>query len=110
MERVQRLRSKVRVVEGLADLFKALADDTRLKVIYALAEGELCVCDVVAVIGQSLAAASYHLRLLYRLGLVKYRREGKLVFYRLADERIGNFLKDVLNMRGVAGNGAENAV
>lgn len=86
-------------MEGAAELFKALADDTRLKIICALAEEELCVCDVAALIGQSLAAASYHLRLLYRLGLVKYRREGKLVYYRLADKRVGSLVKDAMKMR-----------
>lgn len=91
-EVVDRLRPELDRVAGLSELFKALADETRLKVIYALSRAELCVCDVAALIGGSKAAASYHLRLLYRLGLARCRREGKMVYYRLADPRVGAIL------------------
>ncbi|MFO7171617.1 MAG: metalloregulator ArsR/SmtB family transcription factor [Bacillota bacterium] len=89
---VDRLRPELDRVAGLSEVFKALADETRLKVIYALSRAELCVCDVAALIGGSKAAASYHLRLLYRLGLARCRREGKMVYYRLADPRLGAIL------------------
>ncbi len=82
---VERVRQNIDRMEGAGELFAALADDTRLKVMYALSQAELCVCDVAAVTGVSKAVASYHLRLLYRLGLARYRKDGRLVFYRLAD-------------------------
>lgn len=95
-EVVSRLKPLVDRIEGVAIIFKALADDTRVKVIYALSETELCVCDVAALIGGSKATASYHLRLLHHMGLAKYRKDGKLVYYRLADPHIGNLVREVL--------------
>jgi DNA-binding transcriptional ArsR family regulator len=95
-EAVSRLRPLMGQFEGLAEVFKALGDENRLKVIYALSQTELCVCDVAAVLGASKATASYHLRLLHHLGLAKYRKEGKLVFYRLADPHLGHMVEEVL--------------
>lgn len=97
---VSRLKPRVDQLEGVAAIFKALADDTRVKVIYAISEAELCVCDVAALIGGSKANASYHLRLLHHMGLAKYRKAGKQVYYRLADPRIGNVLREVLTYTG----------
>lgn len=95
-EAVNRLKPQVDRVEGIATIFKALADDTRVKVIFALSQAELCVCDVAALIGGSKATASYHLRLLHHMGLARYRKSGKLVYYRLADPHIGNLVQEVL--------------
>lgn len=76
-------------ISRMASLFKAIADETRLKVVYALSqEEELCVCDVANVTGSSLATASHHLRTLGRLNVVKYRKEGKLAFYSLHDAEV----------------------
>lgn len=73
----------------VADLFKALSDQTRLKIAYALLqEEELCVCDVAHIIGATTATVSHHLRLLRNLGIAKSRKEGKLVFYSLDDDHI----------------------
>ncbi|MCA1031710.1 metalloregulator ArsR/SmtB family transcription factor [Bacillus timonensis] len=73
----------------VAKMFKALADDTRIKIAYALCqEEELCVCDVANIVGSSTATASHHLRLLKNMGLAKYRKEGKLVFYSLDDDHV----------------------
>ncbi len=99
-ETVTRLKPQVKRIDGASRVFKALADDTRLKIVYALAETELCVCDVANLIEASKATASYHLRLLHHLGLAKYRKEGKLVYYRLADPRIGDLLREVLKDTG----------
>lgn len=104
-EVVKRLRPRVDKMEGAATVFKAMADDTRVKIIYALSEAELCVCDVAALIGSSKATASYHLRLLHYLGLVKYRKEGKLVYYRLVDPHIGNLVRQVINLTQQGTNG-----
>lgn len=77
----------------VAKVFKALSDDTRVKIAYALSlEGELCVCDVANIVGSTTATASHHLRLLKNLGLAKYRKEGKLVYYSLDDDHVKQLL------------------
>jgi ArsR family transcriptional regulator, lead/cadmium/zinc/bismuth-responsive transcriptional repressor len=74
---------------AVAQIFKALSDDTRIKIALALSyEDELCVCDVANIVGSTTATASHHLRLLRKLGLAKYRKEGKLVFYSLDDDHV----------------------
>ena len=72
----------------MAATFKALADPTRLRIISALAETELCVGDLAACLGMSASAVSHQLRRLRELGLVRNRRAGKHVFYTLADEHV----------------------
>ncbi|MEW8968701.1 ArsR/SmtB family transcription factor [Exiguobacterium alkaliphilum] len=75
-------------------LFKAFADSTRMKVLYVLTlEQELCVCDVAAVIGHSNATASHHLRTLLDQGLVKYRKDGKVVYYSLDDDHVRSLVE-----------------
>lgn len=92
-EKVDRMRAKVHEAAGVSKLFKALADETRAKIIYALAiEGELCVCDVANIIGSTVANASHHLRLLRNMGLAKPRKEGKLVFYSLDDDHVRHLI------------------
>ncbi|MFU0790545.1 ArsR/SmtB family transcription factor [Cerasibacillus sp. JNUCC 74] len=87
--KVNHIRPKVDKMEGVEQLFKALADATRLKIAYALTlERELCVCDVAHIIGATKATASHHLRLLRNMGLAKDRKEGKNVFYSLDDEHV----------------------
>lgn len=76
-------------IQGMIKMFKVLADETRMKIAFALCEeDELCVCDVANIIGSSLATASHHLRNLKQLGLAKYRKDGKLVFYSLEDDHV----------------------
>lgn len=88
VNRVQESVSKQNTM-AVSQLFKALSDDTRVKIVYALStEEELCVCDVANIIGSSTATASHHLRLLRNMGLAKYRKEGKLVFYSLDDDHV----------------------
>lgn len=88
-EVVKRTQPQVNTVSGVEQIFKALSDATRLKIIYALMlEKELCVCDVAEIIGSTTATASHHLRLLQKMGLAKYRKEGKLVFYSVADHHV----------------------
>lgn len=88
VKRVQESVSKQNTM-AVSQLFKALSDDTRVKIVYALStEDELCVCDVANIIGSSTATASHHLRLLRNMGLAKYRKEGKLVFYSLDDDHV----------------------
>lgn len=95
-EKVERLKGEVAGTEGLAMLFKALADETRVKIALALTREELCVCDVAHLTGTSVATASHHLRLLRNMGLTKHRKEGKLVFYSLDDHHVGTILEQAL--------------
>jgi DNA-binding transcriptional ArsR family regulator len=95
-EKVKRVQTSLETVDPVdtAQLFKALADPTRLKIAYALVqEDELCVCDVANIIDSTLATASHHLRLLRNMGLAKYRKEGKLVFYSLDDDHVRQFVQ-----------------
>ncbi len=72
----------------LAELFKVFGDSTRIKLLYALFEAELCVCDIAELLGVSQSAVSHQLRVLKNARLVKPRREGKAVFYSLADDHV----------------------
>ena len=76
------------VAVSLAELFKALGDPTRVKILFSLLTRELCVCDLAAVIGASESAVSHQLRLLRTQKLVKFRREGKILYYSLDDDHI----------------------
>ncbi|MBT2216432.1 metalloregulator ArsR/SmtB family transcription factor [Virgibacillus dakarensis] len=88
-EVVKKIRPQIRRIVGVELIFKALSDATRLKVAYALTlEDELCVCDVANIIRSSNATASHHLRTLKNMNIAKKRREGKRIFYSLADEHI----------------------
>lgn len=95
--KVKRLRATIPRVEGVEMVFKALSDLTRLKVTYALVQAdELCVCDIANIIGTTTANASHHLRTLRNMGLAKYRKEGKLVFYSLQDEHVRTLIETAL--------------
>jgi DNA-binding transcriptional ArsR family regulator len=72
----------------LADLFKVLGDSTRIKVLCALFESEMCVCDIAALLGMTQSAISHQLRVLKQARLVKYKRNGKVVYYSLDDEHV----------------------
>lgn len=79
-------------------LFSALADKSRLKILYALSNTqELCVCDVAAMLGVTVASASHHLRKLRDLKILKYRNDGKLAYYSLKDSRVAEVLCYTLN-------------
>ena len=89
--RVTRLRAALvdgGEVEGVADTFRALGDPTRVRILDALSHGELCVCDLAAVLGVSQSAVSHQLRLLRSLRLVRSRRDGRMIFYALDDRHI----------------------
>lgn len=78
--------------QQLATWFKTLGDPTRLRIILALEQTELCVCDLCEVLGMTKSAISHQLNTLRGQRLVKYRREGKIVFYSLADEHVGQII------------------
>ncbi|MCA1318953.1 metalloregulator ArsR/SmtB family transcription factor [Bacillus tianshenii] len=110
-QKVDILKNRVEEVNGVELIFKALSDSTRLKIAYALTlEKELCVCDVANIIGSSTATASHHLRLLRGMNLAKVRKEGKLVFYSLADDHIHQLVSIALihSKEGVVHDGGES--
>lgn len=76
----------------LAATFKALGDPTRTRVISALLQEELCVCDLASLIGISQSAISHQLRILRDMNLVKYRKEGRIAYYSLDDDHISSIL------------------
>lgn len=77
----------------LAQLFAALADPSRVRLISALLEEELCVHDLAAVLGMTHSAVSHQLRLLRSLNLVRFRKEGRVVYYTLDDEHVGGLFR-----------------
>ena len=76
----------------LAELFKVFGDSTRIKILYALFEAELCVCDIAKLLEVSQSAVSHQLRVLKSSKLVKFRKEGKTVYYSLADDHVCRIL------------------
>lgn len=76
----------------LAELFKIFGDSTRVKILYALLESELCVCDIAKLMEVTQSAVSHQLRVLKNSKLVKFRREGKTVYYSLADDHVIHIL------------------
>ena len=81
----------------LSDSFKMLGDSTRLKILYALKNEELCVGDISSLIGISISAVSHQLRLLRNYRYVKHRKDGKMVYYSLADKHIFNIISEALS-------------
>lgn len=77
----------------LADLYKMFADSTRVKILWALMQCELCVCDITSLLGVSQSAVSHQLRVLKGGRLVKTRRSGKVVYYSLADDHVRQLLQ-----------------
>ena len=82
------LRGALSEVEGLSELFRALSDETRTKILHLLARQELCVCDLAYLLDMTLPAISHHLRVLKTLRLIRSRRRGKQVFYTLDDDHV----------------------
>lgn len=76
------------VLYNLAELFKIFGDTTRIKILCALFQEEMCVCDIAALLGMSQSAVSHQLRVLKSARLVKYRKDGKVVYYSLDDEHV----------------------
>ena len=88
VERVQREMISPEEAQELADIFKILSNPTRVKILHVLSQSEMCVCDIVAVLGLTQSAVSHQLRLLRASRLVKFRQAGKVVYYSLDDDHI----------------------
>ena len=80
----------------LADFFKILGDSTRVSILFALDGGDLCVCDIAEALGMTKSAVSHQLKLLRQNGLVKYRKQGKNVFYSLADDHVRDIIEKAI--------------
>lgn len=96
-DKVNRIKKSILPQEELNHLIEILnvvSDNTRVKILLSLQYGELCVCDICHVLGLSLSAISHQLRVLRNLRLVKYRSEGKMAFYSLADKHIINLIQE----------------
>lgn len=82
---------------SVADLFKVFGDATRIRILYTLSCQELCVCDIADMLGMTQSAISHQLRVLKEKRLVKFRREGKTIFYSLADSHVATILRQGLD-------------
>lgn len=80
------------ILYDLADLFKVFSDTTRIKILFALMDKDLCVADIAETIGASQSAVSHQLRILKQARLVKFQREGKNVIYALSDDHVHTVL------------------
>lgn len=94
-EKVQRVQEGMpdeERIKELAEFYKVFGDATRVKILYVLLESEMCVCDLAALLRMTQSAISHQLRVLKQMKLVKNRREGKTVYYSLADGHIQNII------------------
>jgi DNA-binding transcriptional ArsR family regulator len=85
------------IIRRTAELFGVLSDPTRVKIFLALSQAELCVGDLARLVGVSDSAVSHQLRILRNMGLVEYRKEGKLAFYSLSDEHLERILEESID-------------
>ena len=92
LDQVRSLLPPDETLYDLAELFKLFGDSTRVQILYALLESELCVCDLANLIGVSQSAVSHQLRILKAGKLVKFRRDGKTVYYSLDDDHVVRIL------------------
>lgn len=76
------------ILLDLADVFKVFSDSTRVKILCALFRAEMCVCDISVLLGMTKSSISHQLRILKQAKLVKYRKDGRVVYYSLADEHV----------------------
>lgn len=92
IEKVRKLMPDEELLKDLADFYKVFGDATRIKILYVLLESEVCVCDLAELLGMTQSAISHQLRVLKQMKLVKNRRDGKTVYYSLADGHIQSII------------------
>ncbi len=88
VEKVKSSMPQEETLYDLAELFKVFGDSTRIKILCVLFESEMCVCDIAALLNMTQSAISHQLRVLKNARLVKYRKEGKVVYYSLDDQHV----------------------
>ncbi|MFZ2947992.1 MAG: metalloregulator ArsR/SmtB family transcription factor [Desulfuromonadaceae bacterium] len=94
---VRKAMQPEQVLFRLAETFRVLGDPTRVRILHALSLEELCVCDIARLLGTTKSAVSHQLRLLRSMRVVKYRKEGRIVYYSLDDSHVGNLLHEGLS-------------
>ena len=97
VNKVKKSMPEEEVLYDLAEFFKVFGDSTRIKILYVLLQSEMCVCDIGQLLNVSQSAVSHQLRLLKQMQLVKYRRDGKTIFYSLSDGHIKTILSQGLD-------------
>ena len=98
-EKINSIRANMKsqeIINSLSETFSVLSDPTRLKIVLALSDAELCVCDIANLLSMSNSAISHQLRILRNLRLVKYEKRGKMVYYSLDDFHIENLIGEGL--------------
>lgn len=80
----------------VADLFKVFSDSTRIKILCALMQAEMCVCDISVLLGMTKSSVSHQLRILKQSNLVKYRKDGRVVYYSLSDDHVRTIFREGL--------------
>lgn len=88
------------ILYDLAELFKVFGDSTRIKILYVLFESEMCVNDIASVLNMTASAISHQLRVLKQSQLIKFRRDGKSIYYSLADDHVRTILDQGMNHIG----------
>lgn len=92
VDKVEKVMPDEQQLLDLSEFFKVFGDSTRIKILYVLSQSEMCVCDIATLLQMGQSAISHQLRVLKQMRLVSFRREGKTVFYRLADAHIETIL------------------
>lgn len=92
VEKVREMIPSEDTLYDLTELFRIFGDSTRVRILYALFAQEMCVCDIAGILGMTQSAISHQLRALKNAKLVKARREGKTVFYSLADDHVRSII------------------
>ncbi len=92
LKRIDEMMPPDELLYDLADLFKIFGDTTRIKILYALSEAEMCVGDIAELLGLTQTAVSHQLRVLKTNKLVKFRKDGKMVHYSLSDDHVTNII------------------
>lgn len=93
VDKVKKLMPQEDRLYDVAELFKVLGDSTRVKILSALLHEEMCVCDIAALLGMNQSAISHQLRVLKQARLVKFRKDGKVVYYSLDDDHVKNIFQ-----------------
>lgn len=96
VRRVQKQMPDPTTLHQVADIFATLGDPTRARIVFALSQAELCVCDLAVLLNMTLSAVSHQLRILRHLGLVKFRKMGRMAYYSLDDEHASELLAQAL--------------
>lgn len=92
VEKVEKVMPDEQQLLDLSEFFKVFGDSTRIKILYVLSQSEMCVCDIASILQMGQSAISNQLRVLKQMRLVKFRRDGKTVFYSLSDTHIQTIL------------------